>query len=97
MLQSWPTGIRVTWWKMSAWLMEPQLAFLAGEKKLRARMRERQRRMETAAKRGEMKNIIEEVPRSPTREVCQEKYLNTGLKFGAEARSRPRQARLTLA
>ena len=54
--------------------MEPQLAFLVGEKKLRARMRERQSRMETAAKRGEMKNIMVEVPMSPTKLVCQEKY-----------------------
>ena len=77
--------------------MEPQFAFLAGEKKLRAKMRERQSRMETAAKRGEMKNIMVEVPMRPTRLVCQEKYENVGLKFGADARSSPRQARLTLA
>ena len=40
---------------------------LAGEKKLMARMMERQRRMETAANRGEMKNIMVEVPIRPTR------------------------------
>jgi hypothetical protein len=77
--------------------MEPQLDFRAGEKKLRARMRERQRRMDTAANRGEMKNIMVEVPTRPTRLVCQEKYLKVGRKFGAEARSSPIQARLTQA
>lgn len=53
--------------------------------------------METDAKSGLMKNIMTEVPISPTKEVCHEKYLNEGLKLGAEARSNPRQARLTLA
>ena len=53
--------------------MEPQFAFLAGEKKLRARIRERQRRIETAAKSGEMKNIMVEVPMRPTKLVCHEK------------------------
>ncbi len=36
--------------------------------------------MATAAKSGEMKNIMTEVPIKPTRLVCQEKYLNDGLK-----------------
>lgn len=77
--------------------MDPQLAFLRGEKILRARIRERHRSMETAANSGDMRNIMVDVPISPTRLVCHEKYKNVGLKFGAEARSRPRQARLTLA
>ena len=82
---------------MSAWLMEPQLDALAGEKMFRARVKERQSRRATAAKRGEVKNIMADVPIKPTRLVGQEKYLKVGLKLGAEARSRPRQARLTLA
>ena len=55
------------------------MALRAGEKKLRARMRERQRRMATAANTGEMRNIITLVPVSPTRLVCHEKYLKLGL------------------
>ena len=58
---------------MRAWLMEPQLAFLRGEKMLSARMRDKQRRIATAAKRGEMRNIMVEVPINPTKLVCQEK------------------------
>ena len=77
--------------------MEPQFACLAGEKMLRARVNERQRRRATAAKRGEVKNIMVDVPIRPTRLVGHEKYLKVGRKFGAEASSRPRQARLTLA
>ena len=45
--------------------MEPQLAFLAGEKKLRARMRERQSRMETAAMGGSI--VRETTADTPTR------------------------------
>ena len=60
-------------------------------------MSDKQRRMDTAANIGEMKNIMVEVPISPTKLVCQEKYENDGLKFGAEAKSSPKQARLTLA
>ena len=60
--------------------MDPQFACLAGEKKLSARIKERQSRMATAAKSGEMKNIMTEVPIKPTRLVCQEKYLKDGLK-----------------
>lgn len=37
------------------------------------------------------------VARNPARDVCQEKYLYEGLKFGADAKSRPRQERLRLA
>ena len=53
--------------------MDPQLAFRAGEKKLSARIRERQSRIATAANIGEMKNIMVVVPMRPTRLVCQEK------------------------
>ena len=49
------------------------MASFSGEKRFRERMRERQRRMETAAKSGEMRNIMAEVPTSPTRLVCHEK------------------------
>ena len=42
--------------------MDPQLAFLRGEKILRARMRDKQSRMATAANRGLMRNIMVEVP-----------------------------------
>ena len=45
--------------------------------------------------RGEMRTIMEVVPMRPMRLVCQEKKWNVGLKLGAEARSRPRHARLT--
>ena len=58
---------------MRAWLMEPQLASLRGEKRWRARVRERQSRMEMEANSGEMRNIMAEVPSSPTRLVCHEK------------------------
>ena len=40
---------------------------------MRASIRDRQRRIATAAKRGDMKNIMAEVPIMPTRLVCQEK------------------------
>ena len=45
--------------------MEPQLAFLAGEKKLRARMRERQSKMEMAAMGGSI--VRETTADTPTR------------------------------
>ena len=61
--------------------MDPQLACLAGEKKLSARIRERHNRIATAANSGEMRNIMTEVPMSPTKLVCQEKYLKDGLKY----------------
>ncbi len=60
--------------------MEPQLEFLAGERKFKARMRDRQSRIAIAANNGEIKNIMIDVPINPTRLVCQEKYLNAGLK-----------------
>ena len=59
--------------------MEPQFACLAGEKKLRARTRDRHNNMATAANIGEIRNIITVVPVRPTRLVCHEKYLNDGL------------------
>ena len=59
--------------------MDPQLELRAGEKKLRASMSERQRRIATAANTGEIRNIITLVPASPTRLVCHEKYLKLGL------------------
>ena len=77
--------------------MEPQFASFMGEKKLRAKTRDKQRRMATAANSGDTRNIIEEVPIRPTRLVCHEKYLKVGRKLLAEARSRPRHARFTLA
>ena len=55
------------------------MAFLAGDRKLRARMRERQSKIATAANIGEIRNIMIEVPNNPTRLVCQEKYLKDGL------------------
>ena len=61
--------------------MEPQLEFLAGERKFKARMRERQSRIATAANIGEIKNIMIDVPINPTRLVCHEKYLKVGLKY----------------
>ena len=73
------------------------MAFLIGEKKFRARIRLRHRSMLTALNMGLIKNIITVVPISPIRQVCQEKNLNEGLKLGADARSRPRHARLTAA
>ena len=54
--------------------------FLSGERKLRAKTREQQRRTETAEKRGLTKNIMTVVPVSPTRLVCHEKYLKDGLR-----------------
>ena len=62
---------------------------------MRARMRERQSRMETAASMGEMRSIMVEVPASPTRLEGHQKYLKVGRKLGAEARWRPRVARFT--
>ena len=53
--------------------MDPQFVFLSGEKRLRERISERQRRIETAANRGEMRNIMVAVPTRPTRLVCHEK------------------------
>ena len=53
--------------------MDPQFVFLSGENRFRDRIRERQRRMETAANSGEMRNIMVAVPTRPTRLVCQEK------------------------
>jgi len=44
-----------------------------GEKKWREIIKDRQRRIETAANRGEIKNIIVAEPTSPIRLVCQEK------------------------
>jgi len=41
-----------------------------------------------------MKHMMIE-PSAPIRAVCQEKYLNIGRKFGAEARARARHERLT--
>ena len=64
--------------------MDPQFAFLAGENILRARMRERQSRMATAANTGDTKNIMMVVPSRPTRLVCHEKYLNEGLETYTE-------------
>ena len=58
-----------------------------GERKLRAKTREQQRRTETAEKRGLMKNIMTVVPARPTRLVCHEKYLNDGLHKGERERS----------
>ena len=49
------------------------MASLRGEKRWRARVRERQSRMEMEANSGEMRNIMAEVPTSPTRLVCHEK------------------------
>ena len=51
----------------------------------------------TAEKIGLIKNIIRLVPMRPTRLVCHEKNLNDGLKLGADAKSSPRQAKLTAA
>ena len=45
------------------------MAFLAGEKKFKARMRERHSNIATAANMGEMRNIITVVPVNPTRLV----------------------------
>lgn len=42
------------------------MAFLRGEKIFRPRMRERQRRIATAAKSGEIRNIMVLVPIKPT-------------------------------
>lgn len=75
--------------------MDPQLAFLTGLKKFKARMRDKQSKMETAEKTGLMKNIITLVPINPSKHVCHENHLKEGLKLGADARSSPRQAKLT--
>jgi hypothetical protein len=51
--------------------------------------------MEIDANAGEtMKHMIIE-PMAPINAVCHEKYLNVGRKFGADARSKARQDRLT--
>jgi hypothetical protein len=55
----------------------------------------RHRRILTEAFNGEIRNIIIVEPREPTKHVIQEKYLNVGLKFGADASSRPRHATFT--
>ena len=83
----------LTWWNKSAWLIEPQLAFLIGLKKFKAKIKDKHSKILTAEKIGLMKNIIIVVPISPIKQVCHEKYLKDGLKFGAEAKSNPRHAK----
>ena len=69
--------------------------FTEGLKKFNAKMMDRHSKIPTAEKTGLMKNIIIVVPVKPKRHECQEKTLKAGLKFGAEAKSRPKQAKFT--
>ena len=71
------------------------MALRTGLNTFKASIKEKQSKILTAEKIGLIKNIITVVPMSPNKLVCQEKNLNLGLKFGAAAKSRPRQAKLT--
>ena len=75
--------------------MDPQFAFRTGLNTFKARINDRQSKILTAEKMGLIKNIITDVPINPRKLVCQEKYLKAGLKLGAAAKSRPKQAKLT--
>ena len=71
------------------------MALRTGLNTFKANIREKQSKILTAEKMGLMKNIITVVPINPNKLVCQEKNLNLGLKLGAAAKSKPRQAKLT--
>ena len=77
--------------------MDPQFSLLIGEKMLIANTRLRHNKIDTAENNGEIRNIITLDPKSPRKQVNDEKYLKCGLKFGADASPNPRQAMLTVA
>lgn len=71
----------------------PQSASLDGENKCRKITSITHNNMLQAAYIGLITNIMIMVPNSPIKAVCHVKYLKDGLKFGALANSKPKQAK----